>query len=213
MSNKPERRRRFIRATAPAFGLLAAGLLVWQGSYAAFSATTNNTGSTWASGSLNLVNDGNGGGTFLATQAVNWGQANIKPGATATVCINVQNTGTAAGTLNFYRSGALADTNVGNPASLLSGKILLTIDAVASATKLAPASCTPAGFSALGASTPVASAVALSALPTAWSGGATAVTVPAGQFAVYRVMWLFDPTAGNTYQTASTGTAFTWEEQ
>ncbi len=210
MSNKPERRRRFIRATAPAFGLLAAGLLVWQGSYAAFSATTNNTGSTWASGSLNLVNDGNGGGTFLATQSVNWGQTAIKPGATATVCINVQNTGTAAGTLNFYRSGALADTNAGHPANLLSGKILLTIDAVASASKLT-GGC--AGFGALGTSTSVASGVALSALPTAWSNGATSVTVPAGQFAVYRVTWLFDPTADNNYQTASTGTAFTWEEQ
>ncbi len=206
MSNKPERRRRFIRATAPAFGLLAAGLLVWQGSYAAFSATTQDTSSTWASGSLTLQNDGNGGGTFAVSKAVNWGAANIKPGATQTVCINVQNNGTAAGTLNFYRSGALADTNVGNPGSLLSGKILLTIDAEVVAAKLT--GCT--GFVA---STSVASGVALSALPTAWSGGATAVTVPAGQFAVYRVTWLFDPTADNTYQTASTGTAFTWEEQ
>ena len=52
MSNKPERRRRFVRATAPAFGLLAAGLLVWQGSYAAFSATTQDTTNTWGSATL-----------------------------------------------------------------------------------------------------------------------------------------------------------------
>ena len=37
-------RRRAVRAVAPVAGLLAAGLLVWQGSYAAFSATTDNTG-------------------------------------------------------------------------------------------------------------------------------------------------------------------------
>ena len=36
--------RRLVRAVAPVAGLLAAGLLVWQGSTAAFTATTNNTG-------------------------------------------------------------------------------------------------------------------------------------------------------------------------
>ena len=38
-----ERKRHLIRIVAPAVGLLAAGLLVWQGSYAAFSATTVDT--------------------------------------------------------------------------------------------------------------------------------------------------------------------------
>ncbi|MDQ1484573.1 MAG: hypothetical protein QOJ62_266, partial [Actinomycetota bacterium] len=57
-SRQPERRRRVVRATAPAFGLLAAGLLVWQGSYAAFSATTQNNNDTWSSASLSLTNNG-----------------------------------------------------------------------------------------------------------------------------------------------------------
>ena len=35
-------RKRAVRAVAPVAGLLAAGLLVWQGSYAAFSSTTIN---------------------------------------------------------------------------------------------------------------------------------------------------------------------------
>ena len=51
-------RRRTVRAVAPVAGLLAAGLLVWQGSYAAFSATTVDTGNAWATGQLNLTNNG-----------------------------------------------------------------------------------------------------------------------------------------------------------
>ena len=54
-------RRRALRAVAPVAGLLAAGLLVWQGSYAAFSATTDNAADAWTTGSLALTN--NGGGT------------------------------------------------------------------------------------------------------------------------------------------------------
>ena len=52
MSRTDQRRRRVLRAVAPVAGLLAVGLLVWQGSYAAFSATTNNTGDSWATGAL-----------------------------------------------------------------------------------------------------------------------------------------------------------------
>ncbi len=55
MSKQSDRRRRVVRATAPAAGLLAAGLLVWQGSYAAFSATTVDTNNAWSSGSLALT--------------------------------------------------------------------------------------------------------------------------------------------------------------
>lgn len=47
MTNAALRRRRLARAIAPAVGLLAAGLLVWQGSYAAFSASTNATNNVW----------------------------------------------------------------------------------------------------------------------------------------------------------------------
>jgi len=203
MSKQPERRRRFVRAFAPAVGLLAAGLLVWQGSYAAFNATTTDTGSTWASGTLKLQNDGDGSGTFAASKSVNWGKAAIKPGDSDTVCINVQNTGTSSGTLNFYRSGSLTDSSASFP---LSSQINLTVDAAAVAAPLS--GCT--GFPS--SSTSVATGVSLASFPTAWSN-TDAITVPAGQYAVYRVTWSFNSAAGNDYQGASTATAFTWEEQ
>src|SRR5450432_1588254 len=103
MSNQPERRRRFVRATAPAFGLLAAGLLVWQGSYAAFSATTNDTNNVWSSGSLNLVNNG-GTAVYAASTSATFGGANLKPGSTGTTCLTVKSNSTAAGTLAMYQS-------------------------------------------------------------------------------------------------------------
>ncbi len=102
-------RRRAIRAVAPVAGLLAAGLLVWQGSYAAFSATTNNTSDAWDTGSLALTNNG-GTGTYAgSTTALFNGlvagqpENNIKIGSTGTKCITVESTGSIAGALKMYR--------------------------------------------------------------------------------------------------------------
>ena len=106
MSEQPkqsERRRRVVRATAPAFGLLAAGLLVWQGSYAAFSATTVDTNNAWSSGSLALTNNG-GGAVYSAATSATFGGNNLKPGATGTTCLTVKSVGTAAGNLAMYES-------------------------------------------------------------------------------------------------------------
>ena len=205
MSNQPERRRRFVRATAPAFGLLAAGLLVWQGSYAAFSATTQNNNDTFSSGSLTLTNDGNGGGVFAATTTATFGGVNLKPGNTGTVCINVKNTGTSVGSLGFYRS-ALTDTNVGNPASLLSTQLNMTID---EAVVAAPVTCATYP----GGPTNVVTNVALSALPTTYAGALSPINIPAAGFVAYRIVWTFNAAAGNTFQSASSVAGFTWEEQ
>jgi len=121
MSNKPERRRRFVRATAPAFGLLAAGLLVWQGSYAAFSATTQDNTNTWSTATLSLKNDGGVAGAYAATTTATFGGANLKPGATGTTCLTVQSIGTSAGSMAMYES-ALADS-----APSLGAQIKLTV--------------------------------------------------------------------------------------
>jgi hypothetical protein len=104
MSKQSDRRRRVVRATAPAAGLLAAGLLVWQGSYAAFSATTVDTNNAWSSGSLVLQNNG------------------------GTTCLTVKSTGNSAGNLAMYES-ALADSSPS-----LGAQIQLTVTAGVPAT-------------------------------------------------------------------------------
>ena len=81
-------------AAIPA-ALVVSGLVVSQASYSAFSATTNNAGNSWASGTLALSNDA-GTALFSAT--------NIKPGDGGSKCITVSTTATVASTLKLYAS-------------------------------------------------------------------------------------------------------------
>ena len=209
-------RRRTVRAVAPVAGLLAAGLLVWQGSYAAFSATTNNTADAWSTGSLVLTN--NGGlvaytGTTAALFAgttVGQPENNLKIGATGTKCITVQSTGTLAGNLKLYR-GAISGTN--NAA--IAPQLGLTIDAapVAAATNVA-ANCT--GFPVTGI-TNLGTNAALSTYPSTFAA-ATPLALAAGtQRVAYRITWTLNTTGTNVGDNALQGSTaqadLTWEIQ
>ena len=182
-------RRRAVRSVAPVLGLLAAGLLVWQGSTAAFSATAPNTSDAWTTGSLALTNNG-GSGTFAGSTTALFTQSGLKIGDTGTKCITVESTGTLAGSLRLYR-GALTGTG----AAALAPQIGLTIDAapVAAATNVA-ANCT--NFPGTGL-TSVASGTALSAFASTYAG-ATGVTVATGtQRVAYRIQWTVNSTGTN----------------
>jgi len=207
MSKQPERRRRVVRATAPAFGLLAAGLLVWQGSYAAFSATTVDTGNAWATGQLNLTNNG-GTAAYSAATSATFGGNNLKPGSTGTTCLTVKSVGTAAGTLAMYES-SLADS-----APSLGAQIQLTVtQAVAGADVLA--NC--AGFPVAGVTT-VVSNQPLSTFPTTFATAVGTTAIASGTvLEAYKVVWTFvttGTTAGDSALMGKTATAgFTWEVQ
>lgn len=210
-------RRRVARAAAPAAGLLAAGLLVWQGSYAAFSATTGNTADAWSTGSLALQNNG-GTGTFAgSTTALFRGtvagqpENNIKIGSTGTKCITVESSGSLAGNLKMY-AGAITGTN----ATTLAPNLALTVDAVGvtAATNIA-SNCT--GFPTTGL-TSVASNVALSAFPTSYATATTSMPVAAGTARVaYRITWTLNttgtPAGDNALQNSSAQADLTWEIQ
>jgi hypothetical protein len=209
-------RRRTVRAVAPVAGLLAAGLLVWQGSYAAFSATTTNTADAWSTGSLLLTNNG-GLAAYSGTTAalfagttVGQPENNLKIGATGTKCITVQSTGTLAGNLKLYR-GAISGTN--NAA--ISPQLGLTIDAapVAAATNVA-ANCT--GFPVAGI-TNLGTNAALSTYPATF-GAATPLALAAGtQRVAYRITWTLNTTGTNAGDNALQGSTaqadLTWEIQ
>jgi hypothetical protein len=209
-------RRRTVRAVAPVAGLLAAGLLVWQGSYAAFSATTTNTADAWSTGSLLLTNNG-GLAAYTGTTAalfagttVGQPENNLKIGATGTKCITVQSTGTLAGNLKLYR-GAITGTN--NAA--ISPQLGLTIDAapVAAATNVA-ANCT--GFPVTGI-TNLGTNAALSTYPATFAA-ATPLALAAGtQRVAYRITWTLNTTGTNLGDNALQGSTaqadLTWEIQ
>jgi hypothetical protein len=84
-------RARRLRAAIAVVGLLGSGLVVWQSSQAAFTATTSNPSNSWAAGTVSLTDDDGGNspttGTAMFSTAV--ATANLKPGDTGTKCIAV----------------------------------------------------------------------------------------------------------------------------
>ncbi len=205
--DKNKRRRRALRAAAPVAGLLVAGLLVWQGSYAAFSATTADNTNAWSSGSMVLTNNG-GGAAYAATTTATFNEVQLKPGSTGTKCITVKSAGTAAGSLKMYES-ALVDS-----APSLGAQIQVTIDAAPVASDVL-VGC--AGFPALG-TTNVATSIPLTTLPTTYATAAGPVAVASGTvLTAYRIAWTFattGTTAGdNALQSKTVTAGFTWELQ
>jgi hypothetical protein len=206
-ASKQQRRRRALRAAAPAAGLLAAGLLVWQGSYSAFSATTQNNADVWTAGTMTLTNNG-GGAAYAATTTATFNEVNLKPGSSATKCITVKSVGTTAGNLKFYES-SLVDS-----APSLGAQIQLTIDAAPVAADVL-ANC--AGFPAVGL-TNVATGVALTALPASYAAAVPQVAVATGtQLVAYRIAYTFATTGTNANDNLLQGktvtAGFTWELQ
>jgi len=206
MSKQSDRRRRVVRATAPAAGLLAAGLLVWQGSYAAFSATTVDTNNAWSSGSLALTNNG-GGATYSASTSATFGGTNLKPGATGTTCLTVKSVGTAAGNLAMYES-SLADSSPS-----LGAQIQLTITAGVPATDV-QSNCT--GFPTTGLTT-IATNQPLSTFASTYATGVPVAVATGTVLEAYKVVWTFASTGTNPGDSALMGktvtSGFTWELQ
>lgn len=219
MSKQPERRRRVVRAFAPAVGLLAAGLLVWQGSYAAFNATTNNTGSTWGTAKLQLQNNGGSAGTYGATTTAAFGGTLLKPGATGSECVTVDSTSsTSGGNLAMYASN-VTDTASG----ALKPQITISVVAIKTGGKDIKQDCTDDGspattFASLGTPTTVLSSTALSSasLPSSFAT-ATPFAINAGDKVAYKLTWTFNSTGSNLtdnpLQGKSASADFTWELQ
>jgi hypothetical protein len=207
MAEDVQRRRGFVRIVAPAAGLLAAGLLVWQGSYAAFSATTQDNSNTWSSATLNLVNNG-GTAAYAATTTATFGGANLKPGATGTTCLTVKSTGTSGGTLAMYES-ALADSSPS-----LGAQIKLTITQGVAASDV-QANCT--GFPVAGVTTVVTNQP-LSTFPATYATAVGTTAIASGTvLEAYKVVWTFVSTGSNvtdnTLQNKTVTSGFTWEVQ
>lgn len=211
MSRPDQRRRRVLRTAAPVAGLLAAGLLVWQGSYAAFSAQTNNTANAWNAGTLTLTNDG-GTGSYASAPFNTTGifnESSLKPGSTATKCLTVRAGGTSGGTLKLYR-GAVTGS------AALAGQVSLDVVAspVSAADPGVSANC--AGFPAGGST--IVSATSLNALPSTYAAGVGSTAVPAGtRYVAYKFTYTFATTGTNAGDNALQGTSaqsdFSWEIQ
>jgi hypothetical protein len=196
------RRRRALRAITPLAALLVAALLIWQGSNAAFSATTDNTNDTWATGNLVLTNNG-GGTVYSGSTAALFTESNRKPGDTGFKCITVHSGGSLAGNLRLYR-GAITGTN----GAALAAVIDVTVDSVAvSAATNVQANC--AGYTG-GTSGAIFNGT-LNGMPTTYAA-ATGTAVAAGpQRVVYRIGWTINSAADNSVQSSSAIANLNWE--
>jgi len=215
MSRTDQRRRRALRAFAPVAGLLAVGLLVWQGSYAAFSATTNNSSEGWSSGQMTLLNDGGAGtgvaGSYVASTTALFNETLIKPGDTKTRCLTVKAGGTLGGTLNLYR-GAITALGTG---AAIAPQLSLVVVATAVTTTAPLVSATCASFPAGGNTTVSPALMNLNTMPQTYATGLGSIVLPAGvQYVTYKIQYTFTSTAAdNTFQDSSAAAVFNWEMQ
>jgi hypothetical protein len=201
-STNDRRQRRMLRAAAPLAALLVAALLVWQGSNAAFSATTDNTGDAWATGNLVLTNNG-GGTVYAGTTSALFTETNLKPGNTGFKCITVQSGGSLAGNLRLYR-GAVTGTN----SAALSAVLDVTLDAVAvSSSTNVQANCT--GYT--GGSSGALYNGTLDAMPTTYAGASGMAVAGGTQRVAFRIGWTLNSGAGNSIQSSSAAADLMWE--
>ncbi|MFN8147181.1 MAG: hypothetical protein U0R76_06900 [Candidatus Nanopelagicales bacterium] len=202
-------RRRAIRAVAPVAGLLAAGLLVWQGSYAAFSATTTSPNNNWTTGTVALTNSSN---AFASpTGVATWAAANnLKPGDTDTKCITVKSSGSLAGAVRLYVANVSA-------ANALTNNLKFTVKVM---TGVAANTVNSTNCNGFVATSTLTTNTALSSLPTSfgapglggWSVTGTGPATP--EYAAYQIQYTLDAATTPSNATGLTGSAdFVWEVQ
>jgi len=108
-------RKNLAKGVLPLGILMSAGV-VWQSSYAAFSATTTNGGNTLTAGTVKLSDSAHGTAMLSAT--------GLKPGDTGTACIQLTYGGNlAAATKLYVASGDLTTTTPSNLAPYLTLKV------------------------------------------------------------------------------------------
>ncbi|MDQ5862292.1 MAG: hypothetical protein M3536_08515 [Actinomycetota bacterium] len=86
--------RKIALFAAGPLAILVAGGMVWQGSQAAFTASTRNAGSAWSTGNVVLTDDDLGAAAFTVE--------NIVPGQTGQKCIVVTSQSNVPGEVRVY---------------------------------------------------------------------------------------------------------------
>lgn len=177
--------------------LLVSGLIVGQASYSAFSSTTSNPTSNWATGSVALTDDDANVALFSAS--------GLAPGATGTKCIVVTSTGTLPSTVKLYGTGAATTKS-------LSSHIQL---AVVQGTGGSFGSCTGFAPTATGSSVYSGTLEAFGSSATSFASGlgTWAPTGAATESRTYQFTYTVDPAAPNTTQGGTAALGFTWEAQ
>lgn len=179
-------RARALLPTGLALGLLLASLLVIRTSTAAFNSSTNNSGSSFAAGTV-AVSDNDASTLLFDTTA-------MLPGDTKTTCVRVDYTGSVAGTIRMY------GTSTGNLAQYLN----LTLERGTGASGFN--NCT--GFSS-SATVYSGTVSGFASSHSAYSNGAGSYAAATSSNQWFRFIWTLQDHNSAQSQTASA--TYTWE--
>lgn len=176
------RTRKIAGLSAGPIAVVLAGPLVWQGSMAAFTATTRNSGNSWATGQVALTDDDRGAAGFTVE--------NLVPGSTDTKCIVVTSSSTVPGEVRSYAQ------NLSSSANGLEDHLMLQIERGSGGTFN---DCT--GFTPDPGTLPAQSLSTLAKANRDYATGASPwdTTGTRGEQKTYRGTWTFD-TTGMTQQ-------------
>ncbi|MCU1631954.1 MAG: hypothetical protein JWM61_606 [Micrococcaceae bacterium] len=201
MKNPSARRRKIAMLGAAPLAVLVAGGMVWQGSQAAFTASTRNAGNSWSTGNVVLNDDDLGAAAFTVE--------NIVPGQSGERCIVVTSQSNVAGEVRAYTQNLI-------PSRGMEDRIFIDLE---QGTGGSFADCT--GF--IPAAENTVPELPLSTLATvnndfATGGSAWQTAGTPGETQSYRATWRFETgdmsqDAINALQGARTGIDLVWELQ
>ncbi|UZN02927.1 hypothetical protein [Cellulomonas sp. S1-8] len=188
-SQTRRRGSRLALALAVGVGVVGSGAVVYQASFAAFTATTANEGNSWETGSLDLTD--NDGGTALFRTA---DHGLLDGGESGEKCITVTASGNIASTVTMSAaaSGALA------------ADIDLTVES-GTATPTGAGDCTGFDGTSLYSGTLDGFGAALTTTPETWTSAADSNTAR-----TYRIVWSLPEGNDEVAEGASATAAFTW---
>ena len=181
--------------------LAVSGLVVAQSSYSAYSATTVNPTSNWATGTVALTDDDANAAAFTAT--------NLKPGSTGSRCIVVTSDGTLPSRVRMYGRNGTGTTMLGASMNLT----------VTQGTGGSFGSCTGYTPLATGAGVYSGTLAGFGTTATNFASGvgswntAGVATGAAAETRTYQLTYSVNANTTNDTQGGTAAIGFTWEAQ
>lgn len=171
------RLRRSTALIATPVAVLLAGAMVWQGSQAAFTSTTRNSGNAWSTGQVLLTDDDNGVAAFTAER--------ITPGQTGSNCIVVTSQANVPGEVRSYVQNLATSRGLEN-------RITLQVERGTGGSFNDCTGFTPSDSEPL----PLLTLAQLADENNSWETGGAAweTTGTVGESVTYRGTWTFDTT-------------------
>jgi hypothetical protein len=175
MSVPSARTRRIVSLSVAPAAILLAGLLVWQGSNAAFTATTRSSGNSWSTGQVTLTDDDLGAAAITIQHML--------PMQTGSKCIVVTSGSNVAGQVRTYIA------NLSPSAQHIESYIQLQVQVGTGGTFT---SCT--GFVADAGGPAASSVAAFAAASSNYASGVNPwnTTGAAGEKKTYKLIWTFN---------------------